>query len=175
MGVPNIRGRALPGAVLLLLGSAIAGCSYGFQGGGGLPPHINTIFVEPVGNETTRFVLSERITQGLLEAVRGRLGAQVASREAADAILRVTATDYEDEALNIGAREDVGAEVFQRRVTITAQVEFMDLTRQEMLWSSGSVRATGEYAPREESEDVGLDLAVENMIQQIVNGAQSQW
>lgn len=163
--------RRLSPAALLLCGA----CLYGFSGGGGLPSHISTVYVPPVQNETTQFVLSERVTRGLLEAVRDRLGKQVASETGADAVVRATVTGYSDEAVNIQRRQRAVAEVFQRRVTITASVEIVDQVEEETLWSSSSVRGTGEYAPDQESEDVGIDLALENLIQKIVDGAQSQW
>lgn len=161
--------------VLVLAAVVVGGCAYGFSGGGGLPSHIETVYVPPVENETTRFALAERLTQGLLDAVGGRLGGQISSEENADAIVRATVTRYSDDALSFEAREGVGADVFQRRVSITASVEIYDVQRDEMIWSSSSVTGTGEYAPDEESEDVGLEVALENLIQDIVNGAQSQW
>lgn len=160
---------------VLALALAAGGCLYSLSGGGGLPEHIDTVYVPPVQNETSRFTLTERLTQSLLEAVRGRLGGQLAAEGNADAIIRVTLTGYEDQAMNFEAREGVGAEVFQRRVTLVASVEIMDLVRDESLFSSGSVRGTGEYAPEEETEEAGIELALENLLQKIVDGAQSQW
>lgn len=161
------------GVLVVLL--ATGGCLYGFSGGGGLPGHIGTIYVPPVKNQTQRLALTERVTQGLLEAVRGRLGAQTAAAEQADAVIRVTLTRYSDEAISFEAREDVGAEVFQRRVTMVASVEIEDRVKERTMWSSRSVRGTGEYAPEEESEEAGLEIAIDDLIQEIVNGAQAQW
>lgn len=166
------RGAAAAALALLV---ATAGCVYGFSGGGGLPEHIETIYVPPVKNQTTRFALSERVTQRLLDAVGGRLGAQTASENRADAVIRVTLTDYSDEALSFEAQEDVGADVFQRRVTLVASVEIEDRVRDNTMWSSASVRGTGEYAPEQEREDVAVEIAVEDLVQRIVNGAQAQW
>lgn len=160
---------------VLALALAAGGCLYSLSGGGGLPEHIDTVYVPPVQNETSRFTLTERLTQSLLEAVRGRLGGQLAAEGNADAIIRVTLTGYDDRAMNFEAREGVGAEVFQRRVTLVASVEIVDLVRDETLFSSGSVRGTGEYAPEEETEEAGIELALENLLQKIVDGAQSQW
>jgi hypothetical protein len=169
------RRRAAAVPLVLALAVAAGGCVYGFSGGGGLPDHIKTVYVPPVQNETTRFAVTEQVTQGLLEAVRGRLGGQVASEQQADAVIRVTLTRYGEEALSFQAQEDVGADVIQRRVTLTASVEIEDRVRERTMWQSSSVRGTGEYAPEEESEDVALQVAVEDLIQKIVNGAQSQW
>lgn len=152
-----------------------AACHYTFSGGGGLPSHIRTVFVPPVENRTTRFVLTERLTQGLLDATRDRLGVQLASEGEADAVIRAAITGYDDRALGFQAEEDVGAEVFQRRITIRASVEIVDLRRNEVIWNAPAVTGAGEYAPDSETEDEGQELALENLIQKIVDGAQAQW
>ena len=152
MSFPMSRRATIAAAALLA-----AGCLYSFSGGGGLPSHIQTVYVPPVENLTNRFAITDQLTQGLLEAVRGRLGARVAAERAADAVSRV------------------GAEVFQRSVSVGASVEFVDQVRGDTLWTSSAVRGTGEYAPDQESEDAGIELAVENLIQKIVDGTQSQW
>ncbi|MFQ5746654.1 MAG: LPS assembly lipoprotein LptE [Gemmatimonadota bacterium] len=166
----RFRARASGAAGWML----VTACNYTFAGGGGLPSRIHTVSIPPVENETTRFVLTERFTQGLLDAARGRLGVKLAPETTADAIIRATITRYDDRALNFQAQEDVGAEVFQRRVTISARVELYDATRKEILWSA-PVSGVGEYAPDTETEDVGQELALENLIQKVVDGAQSQW
>lgn len=170
MNFPKLRRTAVPLAAALL-----AGCLYSFSGGGGLPADIETIYVPPVENRTSQFAISEPLTQGLLEAIRGRLGARVASAEAADAVVRVVVTGYDNQAMNFAAREGVGADVFQRRVSISAAVEFIDQVRGDTIWASSAVRGTGEYAPDDETEEAGVSLAVEDLIQKIVDGTQSQW
>lgn len=164
-------------AVLAVTAAAmvLSGCLYGFSGGGGLPSHIETLAVPPVENRTTQVALTDRLFEGLLDMVQGRLGGQLASENQADAIVRTTITGYDDRALSFQAQEGQGANVFQRQVTIRASVEIYDVVRDQLLWTSNSVRGVGEYAPENESEDVGRALAIQNLIDQIVNGAQSQW
>lgn len=162
--------RRLSPLGLLLL----AGC-YSFSGGGGLPGHIRTAYVAPVENRTTRFGLSEVLTQELLDAARERLGLRLSSEGEADAVIRATIRSYSDAAVNFQAVEGEGANVFQRRVTITAEVTIHDLTRDQAIWSSSSLSGVGEYQPGAETEDLGTEVALENLVQQIVDGAQSQW
>jgi hypothetical protein len=160
--------------VLVVTPALAAGC-YGFSGGGGLPSHVRTAFVEPVENQTTRFGLSEVLTEQLLEATQSRLGLRLAAEQEADVIVRASIQRYSDDAVSFGAREGVGAEVFTRRVTIGARVEILDLVRREILWESSSVAGVGEYEPNTETEDEGTAVALENLVQKIVDGAQSQW
>jgi hypothetical protein len=171
---PDRRLRS-SGAAALGAVCALVACNYGFSGGGGLPAHIETIYVPPVENNTTQFALTESLTQGLLEAARGRLGVQLASQANADGEIRARITRYVDSAINFAGVEDFGADVFQRRISITARVEIVDNTTDEIIWSGPGVTGVGEYTPDSETEEVGQEIALENLIQKIVDGAQSQW
>lgn len=168
------RGRWTLAAFVVLAVASIASACYSFAGGG-LPPHIRTIYVLPVENRTAQFELTEPFTRQLTDAIRGRLGVQLASRENADAEIRAEIIRYDDAATNFSGVEDVGADVFQRRVTISARVEIVDLARNEIVWDGSGVSGTGEYAPDSETEQAGQDVALENLIQKIIDGAQSQW
>ena len=152
----------------------LAAC-YSFSGGGGLPSHIKTAYVAPIENQTSRFGLSEVLTQELLDAAQARLGLQLAAEAEADAVIRATITRYSDMPTNFEAVEGVGADVFQRRITILARVEITDATTGDLIWAATSVSGVGEYAPESETEDEGTRLALENLVQKIVDGAQSQW
>lgn len=152
----------------------VTGC-YSFSGGGGLPGHIGTAYVAPITNETTRFGLSETLTQELLDAARNRLGLRLAAESEADAIIRASIQRYSDDAVNFEARAGEGADVFQRRVTISARVEIYDATRDEIIWTNSALTGVGEYDPNNDTEDVATEVALENLIQKIVDGAQSRW
>lgn len=153
---------------------AVAGC-YSFSGGGGLPSHIRTAYVRPVDNQSTQFGLSETLADELLTAARQRLGLQLAAEEEADAIITATIRRYSDAAVNFDAVEGAGADVFQRRVTITAEVEILDRQQNAILWASSGLSGAGEYEPGSETEEQGTMVAIENLVQKVVDGAQSQW
>ncbi len=153
----------------------LAAACYSFSGGGGLPGHVRTAYVEPVRNETSRFGLSEILTQELLDAARQRLGLRLSAESEADAIIRASIQRYSDDAVNFDGVEGLGADVFQRRVTISVRVEIYDAVRDEIIWSSSTLSGVGEYEPGSETEDVGTEVALENLVQLIVDGAQSQW
>jgi hypothetical protein len=136
---------------------------------------MNTAFVPPVQNDTPRFTLTERMTQSLLDAVRSKLGLQLAAEDEADLIVTARITRYSDVALNFDARDGETTQVFQRRITITAEVEIFDTELEEMYWSSRSVTGVGEYSPENEQEEVAETIALDNLTQKIVDGAQSDW
>jgi len=154
---------------------AVVACNYTFSGGGGLPSHVKTIFVAPIDNQTTQFALTEKVTTQLLDAATGKLGAQLGAEESADATIMTTLTRYDDTAMNFASQEQVGAEVFQRRIRLSARVEIIDNTRNEIIWSGASVTGIGEYTPETELEIRGQELAIEDLVQKILDGAQSQW
>ena len=140
-----------------------------------MPSHIKTAYVEPAENQTTRFGISEVLTQQLLEAAQDLLGLMLAAEDQADAIIRVTVSRYSDQAVNFQAEDGVGANVFTRRITVTATVEILDIVNREYIYESASMSGTGEYQPDVQTEDDGTALALENLVQKIVDGAQSQW
>ncbi len=140
-----------------------------------MPGHIRTVYVEPAGNNSSRFGLSETLTEELLEAARERLGLQLSAEAEADAIIRATIQRYSDDAVNFDAVQGIGADVFQRRVTVSASVQIVDRTSNEIIWSSQNLTGAGEYQPGSETEEEGTIVALENLVQQIVDGAQSQW
>ena len=152
----------------------LAGC-YSFSGGGGLPSHMRTVYVVPVENLSTQFGLAETLTDELLTAARQRLGLRLASESEADAVITATIRRYTDDAVNFDAVSGVGADVFQRRVTISASVEILDVANNIIIWSSQGLTGAGEYEPGADTEEQGSIVALENLVQQIIDGAQSQW
>jgi len=132
------------------------------------------VFVRPVDNRSTQFGLSETLTAELLTAARQRLGLRLASEDEADAIIVATISRFSDEAVSFDAVQGAGADVFQRRITISASVEIIDRLQDVPIWASGLTGA-GEYVPGTETEEQGTDVAIENLVQKIVDGAQSQW
>lgn len=152
-----------------------AGCGvYTFTGGGGLPRHVDSIAILPLENQTTQFTLTQELTQALLDQVPGRLGLDLADEASADAVLRGTILRYDERAVNFNAQEG-GPQIFQRRVDIAVSVEIYDTVEDVLLWSSSSLSASGEYLPDSQSELQGRQIAIEEIVRRIVDGAQSQW
>ncbi|MFQ5678658.1 MAG: LPS assembly lipoprotein LptE [Gemmatimonadota bacterium] len=171
---PTVARLGVTLAGIILAGGQGTAC-YSFSGGGGLPSGIKTAYVAPIVNQTTRFGLSELLNEELLRAVTQRLGLRLAAEGEADAIVRATIRQYSDNAVNFSSNQGVGANVFLRRVTIGAQVEIYDVAQDALVWQSAGVAGVGEYEPGTETEQEGLEIALENLVQKIVDGAQSQW
>jgi hypothetical protein len=162
----------LIGASLSIL---VFGCGvYSLSGGGGLPGHIDSIAILPFDNQTTQFTLTQELTQSLSTEVPGRLGLKPADQSTANSVMRGTIMRYSERAVNYQATPG-GPITYQRQVDITISVEIYDLVEDQVLWSSRSLTASGEYLPDSQTEVVGREIAIENLVQAIIDGAQSQW
>lgn len=166
------RASASFALVLVLL---TGGCNYGLTGGGGFPAEIRTVYIAPFGNETVQFDLGQQVFRALSERLPGALGLRPAGERVADAVVRGTVVRYEDVAQNYRPGEPGSVDVVQHSVQITASVQIIDVRNSQILWEMSAVSGRGEYRPDSQSDEVARTRAIEFLIQQIINGAQSQW
>ncbi len=167
--------RLISGFLAGLSALALAGCLYGFAGGG-LPPHIRTIAVLPFDNQTPEPTLTQEINNAVREAVEGRLGLRQASERQADAVVRGTITRYEpDLPVAYTGDEDDGGQVrvTRRLVQINVSVEIIDQETEKPLWQRSGLLLEGDYDPGQEQQ--GRERALDKLVTNIVEGAQSQW
>ena len=166
-----------PGVVRSILGSALLaagalGCIYGFAGGG-LPPHIRTVAILPFDNQTSQPTLTAAVSDALREAVQGRLGLRPSAEATADAVVRGAIVRYEpDIPLSFQAGQG-NVSVTRRRVQVTLNVEIYDQRQGRMLWQRSGLTVDGEYQPPQEAQ--GRQVALNKLVSDIVDGAQSQW
>jgi hypothetical protein len=161
-----------PGLLLSLSGLALAGC-YGFAGGG-LPPDIKTVAVLPFDNYTSEPALTQLISAKVREAVEGRLGLRQAGETQADAIVRGAITRYEPDVPTSYTGGDNGqVTVTQRQVQITVNIEITNQRTGKVLWQRQGLPIDGSYDPPNEAD--GRNKALDKLVTQIVEGAQSQW
>jgi hypothetical protein len=158
--------------VLALLAATSHGCLYGFAGGG-LPSHIKTVAILPFDNQTAEPSLTQEVSEALTEAMERRLGLRLSSEESADAVVRGTIVRYEPDLLLSQRPGEGQLEVTRRRVRITLSVEIYDQIEDKALWQRSSMSIDGEYRPPAEGD--GRQVAMEKLVTDIVDGAQSQW
>jgi hypothetical protein len=160
------------GASALLLLLSLACFPYGFAGGG-LPSHVRTVAVLPFENETSSPELQRELLDELRRELQGRLGLRDAPVERAHALVRGTILRY-DTDVPIGYSADPTQAVTARRqLQIAVDVELIDQTTGRTLWQRKGLSANGEYAERNEVE--GRRRAVEQLVNEMIEGAQSQW
>ena len=61
----------------------------------------------------------------------------------------------------------------RRRLEIAIDVEILDQTTGKTIWNRRGLVAQGDYDERQESD--GRRRAIEKLVREIVEGAQSQW
>jgi len=168
--------RALEAITVICAAGALAACSYGFEGGG-FPGHIRTIYIQPFENQTPMFDLQQRLFTELLDEVPSRLGVRTAGEGNADAILRGTITRYDDVAQNYrpGEVDQPVSNVLSHEVQIGVRVELIDVRDNIIRWEASGLTGRGSYRPDRDTDETGKQEAILNLIEQIIDGAQSQW
>ena len=150
----------------------VAGCLYHFSGGG-LPSHIRTVAVIPFENQTAAAELTRELSDALRKAMQSRLGLRDASEARASAIVRGTITRYEPDVPVAFSADPNQATTARRRVQVTVDVQIVDQSNGKTLWERKGLSAEGEYAERAETE--GRRQALERIVNDVIEGAQSQW
>lgn len=162
-------------AVRLLLATTLAatgGCLYSFRGGG-LPGHIRTVAVLPFDNRTGEPALTQEVLEAIREAVERRLGLRPAAEADADAVVRGEIVRYEPDIPLAYQAGQGRVEVTRRRVQIVVNVEIQDQRLGRQLWQRSGLSVDGEYDPPQETE--GRRTALAKLVNDVVEGAQSQW
>ncbi|MEY4607974.1 MAG: hypothetical protein RL625_191 [Gemmatimonadota bacterium] len=166
----RMRPRSL--ALLVMLMASLTGCLYGFAGGG-LPTHIRTVAVMPFDNETATPELPRELQEALRQGMQNRLGLRDAPEDRASAVVRGTVTRYElDIPVGFSANPNQATSA-RRRLRVLVDIEIVDQVTGKVLWQKTGVSAEGEYADRGEAE--GRKQAIERIVTEIIEGAQSQW
>jgi lipopolysaccharide assembly LptE-like protein len=161
------------GLASLALVVATACMPYGFAGGG-LPQHVRTIAVLPFENETSTPELQRQLQELMRRELRNRLGVREASEAKADAVVRGTITRYDvDVPISFSTDPNVRPIATRRKLQILVDIEIVDQTDGKTLWQRKGLSADGDY--NEGAEESGRRQALDKLVNDIVQGAQSQW
>jgi hypothetical protein len=162
--------RALPVLALLALGGCLT--HYGLAGGG-LPPHIRTLAILPFENETPSPDLQRELFEAMRRDINSRLGVRDAPEERADAVLRGVIRTY-DPDIPVGFNNtETQAVASRRKLQLTVDVQIVDQTNGKTIFERKGLRAEGEYAERDEAG--GRRDAIKRIVNDLIEGAQSQW
>jgi hypothetical protein len=165
--------RLICGCLASLSALTLGGCLYGFAGGG-LPPTIKTVAVLPFDNQTPEPTLTQEISRAVREAVESRLGLRQSAEARADAVVRGSITRYEpDLPVAYTGGDSSRVTVTRREVQITVSVEILDQKQGKALWQRNGLVVRGDYDSGQEAE--GRRKALDDLVVNIVDGAQSQW
>ncbi|MBC7844688.1 MAG: hypothetical protein H7099_20440 [Gemmatimonadaceae bacterium] len=151
---------------------SLSGCVYGFAGGG-LPPSVRTIAIIPFDNQTPSAELQQEFMARLRRELRTRLGVREAGESQASAVVRGIITRYEPDIPIAFSSDRTQSVAARRKLQLTVDIEIYDQVAGRVLWSRKGMSAEGEYAERDESN--GRRLAIEKLVNDVIEGAQSQW
>lgn len=162
------------GVTAALVAALAGGGCYGFAGGG-LPPQLKTVAVLPFDNQTPEPTLTQEINLAVRDAVERQLGLRQASQENADVLVRGTIQRYEPDlpVAFTGTNGQQQVNVTRRLVQLSVSVEIIDQKANRPIWTQGGVALEGDYEPGNEA--AGRKKALDRLVTQIVQGAQSQW
>jgi len=167
-GIHNRHG--ILGALLL----ATSGCVYSLHGGG-LPSDVKTMAILPFDNQTPNPELQEQLLDAMRKSLESRLGVRDAAEQRADAVVSGTIVRY-DVDIPIGYSASTGGAPVtgtRRKLELSVDVEIVDQKTGKTLWQRKGLVADGEYAERAETD--GRRQAIQKLVSDMIEGAQSQW
>ena len=168
----SIRRYGIFSLVALSLALSTSGCKYGFAGGG-LPSHVRTMAIQPFDNETPNPDLQNELLDIMRKELQRRLGVRDAPESRSDAVVKGVIRSYDADvpvAYSANATQSLTA---RRLLRIILDIQIVDQTTNKMIWEKRGLSAEGEYAERDEVG--GRSLALKRIVNEIVEGAQSQW
>lgn len=168
------RGTAL--RTVALAAALVAGaCGYSFRSP--VPAHLNTVYVPTFENETREFLLTQQLTERVINEFQNESRLRLAgSEEEADLVVRGTITRYQEEALSYDPGRAVTPDVFTRRVVLTVDVRLQDRVRDEALWENPALSMWGEFSEEQgETVDIGIQRALEKISEEILRNAAEEF
>ena len=132
--------RAIAASAVLMATLAGAGCGYSLRGN--LPEHIKTVAVPIFQNRTPVPAVENFLTNAVVRAfsTNGRL--RVTSADRADAILEGEITNYYLQSIAY----DAAANIRQFRLTVTLNLRFRDVRRNEVLFQRTGYSDRADFA-----------------------------
>ncbi len=106
--------------------------------------------------------------------MQGRLGLRQSGETSADALVRGSIQRYEpDLPVAYQGVQNNQVDVSRRLVQITIAVEIVNQRTGKTLWQRSGLTLQGDYSPGQEQN--GRRKAYDQLVTNIVEGAQSQW
>ncbi len=157
-------------SALLVLASACM--PYGFSGGG-LPSDVHTFAVANFENETATAQLPKEITDALRTRIRDRLGLRDATEAKANALIRGTVQRYEVDIPVGYSASNKQQTTATRSLELRVDIEMIDQVTGKTLWQEKGALVQEQY--QEGGEAVARKRAIDQIVNKLIEGAQSQW
>lgn len=149
-----------------------SGC-YNFGGGGGFPPKLKTMAIVPFDNQTDAPEIQRELMEALRKAFRDKLNLRDATEDKADVVITGIVGKYET-GISVGVAADIrGSQMSRRSLQLVIDIEIMNQQTGKTLLTSKGMQTEGGYAEGQEAD--GRKIAIETMIDKIIQQTQSQW
>jgi hypothetical protein len=158
---------------LLALCLVLSGCVYSLSSGSGFPSNVKTVAVLAFDNETPSPELSQELLLELRKGLTSRLGLRDAPESRAHARVTGVITKYEVD-IPVGFSADPSlATSARRKLQLVIDISIVEEATGRVLYERRGLSGEGEYNERDEA--AGRKAAIQRVITEIVEGAQSQW
>jgi hypothetical protein len=164
----NSSNPILGKTLILLIAFSLLSCSYSFKGS--LPPHLKTVSLPIMENETSEFGVAEEITTLLREQFLREGLLRVTDPERANSELLTSLKKIDERDLHYDADELVSL----KKITINVSATFTDFHEDRVLWSA-NFSEWGDYDPQLENRDDAISEAVEKLVLSINQKLLSDW
>jgi hypothetical protein len=157
-------------AALMLAG--IPGCRYSLNGGG-LPTDIKSVAIIPFDNETASPELQQELNAAIRTAVTSKLGLKEAAEDRASAVVRGKIVKYDLDVATAFSANPAQATSSRRQLQLVVHVEIFDQVHNHILGKPMDLTAIGDYP--EGGEAAGRKQAIDKIVSDLIQGAQSNW
>ncbi len=164
-----MSGRLVAFLAVLLTALGTGGCGYGLRGN--LPSHLQTIAIPVFTNRTAAPAVENIMTRAVVDAFSSNGRLKLTSPERADSILEGEIVRYEV----VPVAYDSRANVRQYRLTVTMNLLFRDLRRNEVLFErkgyaeKADFQVSGAVSETIALEETSIRSAATEIARTIVN------
>lgn len=162
-----------PTVVVLIISIGIlliSGCGIYSFSGSTLPPHLQTIGIPLLEDQTTEFGIDQSLTDTLIDAFIEDNSLKIDEPRSADCVLTGTITRVEDRTGQYSSSE-VASDF---RVSVTVKVKLEDMRKRQTMFDD-TISQYGTYDGNEVSREEGIEEALEKIATDILNRALSDW
>ncbi|MEJ7760937.1 MAG: LPS assembly lipoprotein LptE [Gemmatimonadaceae bacterium] len=134
---------------------------------------MRTVAVIPFENLTAAPELQRELAEALRSELQNRLGLRNAAEARANAVVRGTIQRYETDIPIAYSGNNNSQTSARRQLQISVDIEVFDQVSGKVLWQRKGLTADGQYEER--GVLTGRRQAIERIVNDVIQGAQSQW
>ena len=168
------RRYLISGAISAALFVALAACRFPYSlTSGGLDRSLKTMAVLPFENKTTTPGIERELAELLSSELRSRLGKKESPEATADIVVSGIITKYDVDIPVAFSADPTRAAGTRRKLEVSIEITVTNTRANTKILDRKTFQGPGEYA--ESAEQAGRKDALVKIVQQIVQGVQSNW